>query len=75
MAPNDLVVVCSLTDAIKAEMIKNMLRAEGIRCFLGGEATAANLGLSAFETDVLVPAIDGDRANKLIEAHESHKRK
>ena len=70
MEPSDLISVYSLRDVTKAEMIKNMLHVEGIRCFLNGVSTAANLGLPIFSVDILVPAIDADRAGKLIEAHE-----
>jgi hypothetical protein len=70
MESSDLICVYSLTDVSKAEMIKNLLRTEGVRCFLAGEATAANLGLAVFRIDVMVPALDGDRASKLIESHE-----
>jgi hypothetical protein len=69
---SDLVNVYSLTDATKAEIIKGFLHGEGIRCFLGGEQAAANLGIPAFEVDVMVPAGDADRARKLIERHEKH---
>jgi hypothetical protein len=70
MESTDLISVYSLQDATEAQMIKNFLHAEGIRCFLSGEATAANLGLPVFTVDILVPAIDADRAGKLIECHE-----
>jgi hypothetical protein len=75
MESNDLVVVYSYADAMEAEMIKNVLQAEGIRSFISGEEAAANLGLAPFASDVLVPAMDADRARKLIEAHEMHRKK
>jgi hypothetical protein len=74
MESTDLVVVASVPDLTTAELIKNMLNAEGIRVFLGGEESSGNLGIAAFETDVLVPAIDSDRARKLIAEHEGHHR-
>jgi hypothetical protein len=70
METNDLIRVYTLTNATHAEIIKNFLQEEGIRCFLDGEESAANLGLSAFEINVMVPAGDADRARKLIESHE-----
>jgi hypothetical protein len=74
MESSDLVVVATVPDMTTGELIKNMLRAEGIRCFLGGEESTGNLGIPAFSTDVLVPALDSDRARKLIAEHERHHR-
>ena len=64
------VCVCTETDATRAEMIKGFLRSEGISCFLAGEQTSANLGLSAFSVDIMVPAGHADRAQKLLERHD-----
>ena len=75
MEYSDLVSAYTLTDATKAEIIKGFLQAKGIHCVLGGEQTAANLGISAFEIDIMVPAADADRVRRLIESHESHKKK
>ena len=71
MEINDPVCVYTLNDGIKAEVIKNYLHAQGIRCFLDGE-NAGDLGLNAFAIRVMVPAIDADRARKLLERHEPH---
>jgi hypothetical protein len=70
MESSDLVTVYTLTDAVRAEMIENSLRDEGIRCFLEGEEAVANLGIAPFEIRVMVPAADADQARKLIELHE-----
>lgn len=70
MHARDLVAVYSLADANKAEVIKNALEAEGIRCFLDGAKTAGQMGIAAFEVRLLVPAEHADRARKLIESHE-----
>jgi hypothetical protein len=75
MEYSDLVSVYTLTDPKRAEIIKNFLEGEGIRCFLGGEEAAADLGLAAFEISVNVRAGDADRARKLIEKHEPPKKK
>jgi hypothetical protein len=65
------VTVYTLADPIKAEIIKNALTAEGIRCFLDGLHQAAESGLIAFEIKVQVPAEDANRARRFIELHEA----
>ena len=72
METSTLVSVQTLTNAIKAELIKNMLEEEGIRCFLDGEEASANLGLAVFEINVMVPTADEERARILIDEHEHH---
>jgi hypothetical protein len=67
MDSEELVSVYTLNDPGKAEIIKNALVAEGIRCELGGEHQAGLTGL--FEIDVLVREVDVDRALKFIESH------
>jgi hypothetical protein len=68
MKADDLVSVYTLTDPNKAEILRVALESEGIACELGGEGQAAFTGL--WEIDVLVRAIDADRARKIIESHE-----
>jgi hypothetical protein len=68
MDTNDLVTVTKLTDPYLAEIIRGALESEGIPCRLGGEGQAASLG--TFAIDVLVRAIDADRAEKIIASHE-----
>jgi hypothetical protein len=67
MDADDLVTVYTLNDPGTAEIIKQALQAEGIRCELGGQHQAALTGL--FEIDVLVREADYDRALKFIESH------
>ena len=67
----DLVTVYTLSDPIKAQIIKNALEAEGFRCFLDGLNQAAEAGLMVFEIKVQVPAADAERAREFIEARES----
>jgi hypothetical protein len=74
MDSNELVTVYTLSDPVKAEIIKNALHAEGIRCFLEGEGQAGIAGVTGFEIQVQVPAEDGDRATRVIKAHERHQR-
>ena len=65
---DELVTVYTLKDPYKAEIIKNALRDEGIRCDLDGKGQA---GLSeVLDIGVLVRAQDADRARGLIERHE-----
>lgn len=70
MNPRDLVCIYTLTDPVKAEILRNALRTESIRCFLNGEESAAATSMAAFPIDVMVPAADADRAQKLIASHE-----
>ena len=67
---HDPVSVCSLGDSVRAEIIKNALEAEGIRCFLDGRNQGAFTGIPAMQINVLVDAINADRARKVIEGHE-----
>jgi hypothetical protein len=77
-APVDLnnpVSVYTLSNPLEAEMVKNYLLGEGIRCYLDGGLQAAESGLTGFPINVLVPASDADRARKLIHEHEIHKKR
>ncbi len=67
MDANELVTVYTLSDPYRAEILKDVLQSEGIRCELGGERQAGFTGL--FEIDVLVRAVDADLAKKIIELH------
>lgn len=69
MEPLDSVTVYKVTDPNRAEIIKSALASEGIHCDLGGENQAGFTGL--WEIEVMVRAIDADRAKKIIESHES----
>ncbi|MCC6421232.1 MAG: DUF2007 domain-containing protein [Gemmataceae bacterium] len=69
---NDLVTVYTIGDPVKAEIIKNALKAEGIRCFLEQEDQAALSGLMGVSVKLQVPAHDADRAAKFIREHEQH---
>jgi len=70
MTHDELVTVYTLGDSLKAQIIKNALAAEGIRCHLEGADLAGEVGLNVFEIKVQVPAHDADRARRFIEAHE-----
>ncbi len=69
MEADDPVAVYMLNDPYQAELIKTVLRGEGIFCELDGERQA---GLSdILEIGVLVRARDADRACKIIRRHAS----
>ena len=68
MEADDLVTVYTLNDPNKAEIIKHALMAEGIRCELEGEHQAGFTGM--FEIEVVVKAVEADRARGIIESHD-----
>jgi hypothetical protein len=70
MECSDLVTVYTVANPLEAEVIKNALNAEGIRCFVAGGHQAGEVGLTAFEIDIQVAAEDSDRATKFIRSHE-----
>lgn len=71
MKSKDLVTVYTLADPVKAEIMKNALEKEGIRCFLEGVNRATTgLALATFGLDIQVPAKQAARARKFIRAHE-----
>lgn len=70
MDSNELVTVYTVTNPVEAEIIKNALHGEGIRCFLEGENQAGEAGLGIMEVKVQVPAPDADRAGRFLQAHE-----
>src|SRR5579871_4520652 len=71
MEINDLVTVYTMGNPLKAQMVKNFLEAEGIKCFLDGINQAAEPGLIGLEIDVQVAAADADRARKLLKQNEA----
>jgi hypothetical protein len=71
MDPKDLVTVYHAPDAVRAEIVKNALSAEGIRSFVEGANQAGHLGILGVAVHVQVPARDADRARKIIEEHEA----
>ena len=71
MEAENPVTVYTLDNPVKAEIIKNALQAEGIRCFLDGINQAAEPGLMGLEIKVQVSSGNVDRARRLIESHEA----
>ena len=72
MDPNELVEVYSASDANNAEIVRNGLLAEGIKCEIDGEHQGGLAGLSTFEIRLLVRAEDFDRARAYVVGHEPH---
>ncbi|MCI0456999.1 MAG: DUF2007 domain-containing protein [Gemmataceae bacterium] len=70
MEANDLVTVYTVASPVQAEIIKNALHAQGIRCFLEEEDQAGLAGLMGIAIKVQVPAVDADRAEKFLRTHE-----
>jgi Putative prokaryotic signal transducing protein len=66
------VTVYRLSDPIKAEVIRNALEAQGIRCFLDGINQAAHPGLGIFQIKVQVPEQDRARAQQFLETQDEH---
>lgn len=68
---DELVVVYTLSDPIKAEIIKNALAVEGIRCFLDGMNQMVGPGVPVFTIHVQVAPEDAERAAQFIRQHEA----
>jgi hypothetical protein len=75
MDANDLVTIHSATDYATAEIIKNFLEGEGIRCFLENENQGGFEGITGMAIHVQVAAGAADYATKLLKQHEPHKKK
>lgn len=69
------VTVSTLSNPIEAELMKNLLESEGIRCFLNGLEQAENVGFAFNEIQVQVPAVDSDRARNLLQEHDKQRGK
>jgi hypothetical protein len=65
---NEPIVLCTTTNPIEAEFLKNLLEAEGIKCELTGENQGSFTGL--FDIRLLVRAWDEDRARQVLNAHD-----
>jgi hypothetical protein len=74
MDPNELVTVYTVSNNLEAEIIKNALNNEGIKCFVEGGLQAAESGLTGLVVRIDVPAVDADRARKFIQHHERHRK-
>lgn len=68
MNKDNLVTVYTLTDPMLAEIIRNAIHAEGLKCEIGGEHQAGITGVLKIE--ILVRAEDEDAARRIIQKHE-----
>lgn len=68
MEAREPVSVYTVTTEAEAEMIRNLLHAEGIACELGGMSQAGLAGV--LQIDVLVRAEDVDKASKIIKKQQ-----
>ncbi|REJ72840.1 MAG: DUF2007 domain-containing protein [Planctomycetota bacterium] len=66
--PNALVTVYTVTEPTLAELIRAELEDENIPCEVSGENQGGLAGV--LKIDLLVRAVDADRARKFIEEHE-----
>ena len=70
MDKHEPVCVYTVTDSLRAEVVRNFLQSEGIRCYLDGANAATQLPINAIEVRVMVDAAHADKARKLLEEHE-----
>ena len=67
---DDLVPVYTVANPVKAEIIKNALAEEGIRCFIEGENQAGEVGLIGIAIRLFVPPDQAEEAARFIAEHE-----
>ena len=72
METQEWITVYTLTNPVTAEIIKNSLLAEGIRCNLEGMNQAAGVGLVPGSIQVQTAAEHADLARKIVLKHEQH---
>jgi hypothetical protein len=72
MRSEELVTVYTLSDSVKAQIIKNAFEAEGIACFLEGANQAG--GLSGVNIKIQVSEDDVEHAREILQEHESARR-
>ena len=73
MEPQEPVTVFTVANPIEAEIIRNALRDEGIRCELENANQAAEPGLIGLEIKIQVPAADAAAARQFIAEHERNR--
>jgi Putative prokaryotic signal transducing protein len=74
MDSQELVTVYNASNSVEAEIVKNALEDEGIRCFVEGENQAAGSGLTGIPVQIQVAAVDADRAREFIQTHEQRRK-
>lgn len=70
MDENEPVVVQTTNNLAEAEVLKNALEAEGIKCQLAGENQGGFSGV--FDVRILVRAWDEERARQVLASHAHH---
>lgn len=70
--PHELVKVYTVNEPTLAELLRQELAMEGIKCEIGGENQAGLAGV--LNIDLLVEAVNADRAKKFIAQHEHRSR-
>lgn len=70
--PHELVKVYTVNEPTLAELLRAELASEGIRCEVSGENQAGLAGV--LNIQLLVQAIDVDRARKILESGEQRHR-
>lgn len=70
--PHELVKVSTVTEPTLAELLRAELASEGIRCEISGENQAGLAGVLSIQ--LLVQAIDADRARRILESCEQRHR-
>ncbi len=69
MDKDELLSVYSTSDSNYAEVLRNALHAEGIKCEIEGEHQGGFAGLNSIAIQLLVRAEDYDKARKYIQTH------
>ena len=72
MDPKESVQVYTVSNPLEADMICNMLKAEGIAAMSPGDYQAGYSGVGAIEIPIMVHAEDADRARRILERHDQH---
>ena len=67
---DDLLEVYSTDDSSDAEIMRNALRSEGIKCEIEGENQGGSTGLTSIPIKLFVRAEDFDRALKQIKSYQ-----
>ena len=67
---NEPVVVYTTNNLAEAEIVKNVLEGEGIKCELGGENQGSFAGVIGVR--ILVRAWDEERARQVLGSHAHH---
>jgi hypothetical protein len=70
MDADEPVVVQTTTNFAEAEILKNLLEGEGIKCEVEGENQGSFAGVLGIS--LLVRAWDEERARQILAAHERH---